>query len=57
MGEECPCKDAGAGTNSPEALTENVVAENARHILDDIDGIRSLSDYLLTDVLESFRRI
>jgi hypothetical protein len=41
----------------PEALTKDVVAENARHILDDIDGVTNLSGYLLTDVLKSFGRI
>jgi hypothetical protein len=57
MSEECPCKDAGTRTNSAEALPKNFMAENAAHILDDIDGARNLSGYFLTDILESFRRI
>ena len=59
MGKECPCKDAGAGTDSAEteALIKDVVSENARHILDDIDRVRSLSGYLLADILESFGRV
>lgn len=57
MSEECPCKDAGTRTNSAEALTKDFMAENAEHILDNIDGVRKLSSYLLTDILESFGRI
>jgi hypothetical protein len=59
MGEECPCKDAGAGTDSAETetLIKDVVSENARRILDDIDRVRSLSSYLLADILESFGRV
>jgi hypothetical protein len=59
MGKECPCKDAGAGTDSAEAetLIKDVISENARHILDDIDRVRSLSGYFLADILESFGRV
>ena len=55
VGEECPCKDPGTGTNSAGTLNTMGTSTGRVVILDDVEGVKS--GELLVDVFEGIRRV